>query len=966
MNDGGGGREVEAGPARLEAHDHRAHRAVVLEAVRHAGAALARDAPVQKVGALARRLGDPLLQTLAHLAELREDEDLSVALAALRQNFEKRHALAGVGLFRARAEELRGRVADLLQLHDEREHDPAALRERHRAVFAAKLSHRFVERLRVERRLFLRNRREAVDHVLFRQIPDDRLVRLHAADHEGRGQASEGFEARRIMVDFDRRRVLALKVRGRTEQSRHHDREDRPVFHQTVFDGRARHRDHGVGRERAHGARLRGGGVFDGLRFVEDDEAPAAALQNLHVTAKRAVARERHVGEHLRHGAVEPVVEPYGERGREAFDFARPVREHPHGEHAENLLFGEFSRFLQLRHRGDRLQSLAQPHVVGDEAAETEAQVLHEPGVAAVLIGAKFRVQILGDGKGLHVGEDAHALAKVVVGQHLGAAPFAREGRAQALEGVGRLLCDLLHVFEELRVEKDEFVVDRNDVADFVHELAKFLERHGARADRHLPAEFAERFAREETADAASGNRAHAGDQARAQKAAQFSGEHERHAEPGDLRRDLREEGLEKRGFERHRTAAVQEGGERGKGLHEGGEGRGRRVAVRLPAGRRQKERIGDGRGPELALFVEFLFLFARFGVELEFAVRGFAGENPEGELGSALRKARERERGHPRVEACELEGTEGREKQLHRTVREETVERRGVFAQKERRRQVRLFDVARVGGKERLDRVGERQKNDRAHAPFVFRNGHGRAGGRSLFTAYTFGLFVRGIVGCFVGGFVGEFGCREAGVCECLGVDEIVGTVGERGRERLKDGLDAVVLQRGHPEKTRSGVFDSGGPIENRTDLARKDQTRRGAHDRAARLDVAGHRFGFRVREGEKSRRFAGGRDFPFERFEFGVRQADAGAREKTFHGFSAQIGAARIDRRLKTHGQQKSVGIAEKRHEARLGGLGGVARIGGGRFALGKGFLAASTSRRTFSTRSRILRKSRRKRLR
>ena len=337
---------------------------------------------------------------------------------------------------------------------------------------------------------------------------------------------------------------------------------------------------------------------------------------------------------------------------------------------------------------------------------------------------------------------------------------------------------------------------------------------------------------------------------------------------------------------------------------------------------------------------MEFLFLFARFGVELEFAVRGFAGENPEGELGSALRKARERERGHPRVEACE---TEGREKQPHRTVREETVERRGVFAQKERRRQVRLFDVARVGGKERLDRVGERQKNDRAHAPFVFRNGHGRAGGRSLFTAYTFGLFVRGIVGCFVGGFVGEFGCREAGVCECLGVDEIVGTVGERGRERLKDGLDAVVLQRGHPEKTRSGVFDSGGPIENRTDLARKDQTRRGAHDRAARLDVAGHRFGFRVREGEKSRRFAGGRDFPFERFEFGVRQADAGAREKTFHGFSAQIGAARIDRRLKTHGQQKSVGIAEKRHEARLGGLGGVARIGGGRFALGKGFLAA-----------------------
>ena len=187
MHDGGRGRKIEPRAARLEAHDHRAHRAVVLEAVRHAGAALARDAPVQKVGTLARRLGDPLLQTFAHFAELREDEDLSVALPAFRQNFEKRHALAGVGLFRARAEELRGRVADLLQLHDERKHDAAALRERHRAVFAAQFSHRFVERLRIERRLLLRNRREAVDYVLFRQIPDDRLVGFHAADHEGGG-----------------------------------------------------------------------------------------------------------------------------------------------------------------------------------------------------------------------------------------------------------------------------------------------------------------------------------------------------------------------------------------------------------------------------------------------------------------------------------------------------------------------------------------------------------------------------------------------------------------------------------------------------------------------------------------------------------------------------------------------------------------------------------------------------------
>ena len=239
------------------------------------------------------------------------------------------------------------------------------------------------------------------------------------------------------------------------------------------------------------------------------------------------------------------------------------------------------------------------------------------------------------------------------------------------------------------------------------------------------------------------------------------------------------------------------------------------------------------------------------------------------------------------------------------------------------------------MGGKERLDCVREREKDDGAHAPLVFGCGHFRTGGGG-------GCFARAFGEVF-GGFLRKFRRGKSGARKRFRGDKVGGTVGERGRKRLEDGLDAVVLQCRHPEQTRSGVFDARRPIENRTDLAREDQARRGAHDRAARFDVAGERLGFGVREGKERRSFARGRDGAFKRFVFGVCEEKAGAREKTFHGLSAQIGAKRVDRRREAHGKKESLGVAEKRYEARLGRGRCVARIGGGRFRLGERLLAA-----------------------
>ncbi len=58
-----------------------------------------------------------------------------------------------------------------------------------------------------------------------------------------------------------------------TEESGFEDREDRPVFGQTVFDRRAGQRHNGVGREFLSGARLTGLRILDGLRFVENEKA---------------------------------------------------------------------------------------------------------------------------------------------------------------------------------------------------------------------------------------------------------------------------------------------------------------------------------------------------------------------------------------------------------------------------------------------------------------------------------------------------------------------------------------------------------------------------------------------------------------------------------------------------------------------------------------------------------------------
>ena len=89
------------------------------------------------------------------------------------------------------------------------------------------------------------------------------------------------------------------------------------------------------------------------------------------------------------------MIDTYGKRGREFGDFALPVG-HERGRYNDKCLgFGQFAVVFELKQCGDHLQCLSEPHVVGNQGADAETKVFHEPRKAASLIWAKRGVKVL-------------------------------------------------------------------------------------------------------------------------------------------------------------------------------------------------------------------------------------------------------------------------------------------------------------------------------------------------------------------------------------------------------------------------------------------------------------------------------------------------------------------------------------------------------------------------------------------
>ena len=179
-----------------------------------------------------------------------------------------------------------------------------------------------------------------------RQVVDDGLVALQAAQEEGGGDAAEAVGHVAVALALYGGGKLVLEGFRGAEVALVGEVHDAPELGEAVLDGRVAHGDAQLSGDGAHGLALGGVGVLDVLGLVDDDGQPGELLQLGGIGAEDAVGGEEDVGggggrtadrdRNRRSGdrdgggeglqrALGAVVGEDGERGGETGDFGLPV-----------------------------------------------------------------------------------------------------------------------------------------------------------------------------------------------------------------------------------------------------------------------------------------------------------------------------------------------------------------------------------------------------------------------------------------------------------------------------------------------------------------------------------------------------------------------------------------------------------------------------------------------------------------
>ena len=229
--------------------------------------------------------------------------------------------------------------------------------------------------------------------MICRQLELDLGAVLRPPQDERLHHRPQSLERPRVAVRLDRAREAALEPLARAEQAGVDDVHDRPELVEPVLDRRARHRERAARVEPAQRARPLGGGVLDVLRLVEQQPVPAdqrrassmsrvaMSYEVITTSLERATSHELGAGEPLA-----AVVEVDAQRRREPLDLPRPLPGDAHRADDERGAERLDAELLPLRgeHR-DRLDRLAEPHVVGEDRADPEVAEQPQPAVAALL-----------------------------------------------------------------------------------------------------------------------------------------------------------------------------------------------------------------------------------------------------------------------------------------------------------------------------------------------------------------------------------------------------------------------------------------------------------------------------------------------------------------------------------------------------------------------------------------------------
>ena len=229
--------------------------------------------------------------------------------------------------------------------------------------------------------------------VFGRQLLGD--VPLEPAQHVRRDRLAQRREALGVALVLDGLAPEAPERELVAEQAGREPVEDRPQLAQVVFDRRAR-QAHAVARDHARErAACLAPGVLDRLRLVEHDGREAQLGEPLLVADHDGIRRDHDVG--LRRVGPPPV--PLGpvqdddaELRREARELARPVAHEAWSADDERRRV-EAALGLLDPEVGDRLERLAETHLVGQHAADAALAKALEERDALALVGPQRRAQ---------------------------------------------------------------------------------------------------------------------------------------------------------------------------------------------------------------------------------------------------------------------------------------------------------------------------------------------------------------------------------------------------------------------------------------------------------------------------------------------------------------------------------------------------------------------------------------------
>ena len=154
-------------------------------------------------------------------------------------------------------------IADLLELEHVGEDQSLALDCRFLACRLVQRLAEFLNRPGVEKRLFARECSRHIELGLIRQIGDNRLVRLQAAQDEWTRQTPHDGIVLTLIRRLSERREAA-------EESRIHKIKNAPEIGQPILNRRTRQGETTRRSDRSHGLALARTGVLDRLRLVRD------------------------------------------------------------------------------------------------------------------------------------------------------------------------------------------------------------------------------------------------------------------------------------------------------------------------------------------------------------------------------------------------------------------------------------------------------------------------------------------------------------------------------------------------------------------------------------------------------------------------------------------------------------------------------------------------------------------------